>query len=147
MAVLMKNWYQKMDKINGWKMGYIRNSWHTIWTRKNIHLATNWLRLCLQLYCIVTMHHVITGLGVNKIWSAIPAGLEPAISWFVVRRLIHWATGPVLHYFFLKSIWVKTHNYNPKYIHSCENKTIKYFYVLFINMWKQFQVVHEKQKV
>ena len=24
----------------------------------------------------------------------IPAGLELAISWFVVRRLIHWATGP-----------------------------------------------------
>ena len=26
--------------------------------------------------------------------SMIPAGLELAISWFVVRRLIHWATGP-----------------------------------------------------
>ena len=25
----------------------------------------------------------------------IPAGLELAISWFVVRRLIHWATGPI----------------------------------------------------
>ena len=25
----------------------------------------------------------------------IPAGLELAISWFVVRRLIHWATGPM----------------------------------------------------
>ena len=37
------------------------------------------------------------------------AGLEPAIPWFVVRCLIHWATGPYIHVSLLCCTFFSTH--------------------------------------
>ena len=56
----------------------------------------------------------------------IPAGLELAISWFVVRRLIHWATGPICQLYNNNVQWHTLFKY--MYVNNCSNMIIVRWY-------------------
>ena len=53
-------------------------------------------KIKLSLLCYHSPNNGVSNLQISLQKNLILAGLEPAIPWFVVRCLVHWATGPLI---------------------------------------------------
>ena len=72
----------------------------SLWSRKLWSFYPTWYKVVFSqkwLHHGLILHCIAAGVATkhpSEQKSLTLAGLEPAISWFVVRCLIHWATGP-----------------------------------------------------
>ena len=107
--------------------------------------SLKWVQLqILSLHNKISVLYCICKRSIQKrIKSLILAGLEPAIPWFVVRCLIHWATGPHTIYSFFPAIaFRRSATRNATYIDGINLMLSQYEYCLKRKQAERF--VHQR---